>query len=261
MRGRRPPREFQSGEGDREMFQLFTNWLRCHVRGVVIAAAIGAIVALQSTLAWGQNTPRLKIKLHQFKCVEETNDGPGDDEIYVVVFVADMRGVSLPLNPPETMTFNTRVFEDVDNGSFRHPQKQVWALNGTSAARINDPDDVLILAGVMENDSARPSAVNTAVQAIASVTLMTYLNDHFDRDTIVRNLRRDMNNALDGGGGLGAVRQIPFSNGDERIGGTQELRLTAADLEAAHNGTTVTKTLEYRGDGGHYRLYFDISSN
>jgi hypothetical protein len=204
------------------------------------------------TLAWADHTDPLKIALTKLKCLEETDDGPGDDEIYVVAFVSDL---TAPL-APNSMTFKTKVLQDVDDGT-RHHHMQIWGLNGRPAP-IDNRNDVVILVALMEHDSSNPASVKDAVQAGLAFNVVSYKRNGVDRATLVGNLRSDMNGAIDLGkqSGQGLV-----SNGDERLGSSQELRLTANDLRTAQSGGTVTKTLEYRGDGGHYRLYFNITKS
>jgi len=49
-------------------------------------------------------------------------------------------------------------------------------------------------------------------------------------------------------------------NADERVGGVQELRITAANLAAAHTGTPIVKTLEVNDGGdGRYRTYYRLT--
>ncbi len=215
----------------------------------IMPVICGALLALPTSVASAQP---VQIALTKLKCLEETNDGPGDDEIYVMAFVADLAPAI-----PRTMTFKTKVLENVDDG-FRNHRMQIWSLGG-SAAAIGSPNDVLILVGLMEHDSGRTSTVKAAVQAGLFATLVNYLNDGLGRASVVRNLISDMNGILDGASAIGAIANLPFSNGDERIGRAQELVLTANELQTARNGGTVSKTLEYRGDGGHYRLYFEIT--
>jgi hypothetical protein len=217
---------------------------------VSLVAIIAALVALQPAAVWAHHTAPLKITLTKFKCIEETNDGPGDDEIYAVAFVADLT----PL-VPNPMTFKTRVREDVDEGT-RHFNLPIWAINGGLAA-IDQPNDVVILVALMEHDNSSPASVKTAVHTSLAIGVASYKQNGLDRASMIRNLQTDMNGAIDLGKASG-VRAV--SDGDERLGSAQELRLTAGDLRSARRGTTVTKSLEFRGDGGHYRLSFDITN-
>jgi hypothetical protein len=126
-----------------------------------------------------------------------------------------------------------------------------WGLDG-NAAPIADPDKVIFLAAVMENDDASPKAVRATVSTAMAGALANVVNSGMSRAAIVDRLRNDMDGALN----LGRVSGAP--NFDDRVGGVKGLRLTADDLKAAANGGR-KKKLEFAGDGGQYRVEFTLS--
>jgi hypothetical protein len=59
---------------------------------------------------------------------------------------------------------------------------------------------------------------------------------------------------------VGCVLAWPWQTADDWVGIPKELRITAADVSAAHSGTTVEKVLEHDGNNTHYRTYFRLQA-
>jgi hypothetical protein len=190
----------------------------------------------------------------RLQCIEETKEGGlergsavGSDEIYVVIFSASAHANLLS---SQALAFRTQVFAPVDKGSIRNEFLPFWGVNGNPAS-ISNVDDVIFLILLMENDKGNPDAVKAAVQSSLSINLLAELQSGNQRDQIIRRLIADMNGVAD----LGAASGRAFP--DDRIGSAQELRLTS-DLLRRARSSAVTKTLEFSGLEGRYRLYFNI---
>lgn len=181
----------------------------------------------------------------------------GADEPYVVFFIAD---ISESLNPlAKTLISRAKVFEDTEEGKTKYQSLLLWGLNGKPAPMAN-PDNVIILAAVVENDESRIDTVTSIVQTKLFANLTAYNNP--DRATLVKKLIKDMHHAIALGEMACGVRGVTLwlsqlgINQDERVGKPKELRLTWDDVMNAHNNIWVPKVLEIKGDGCHYRLHF-----
>ena len=79
----------------------------------------------------------------------EDTDESGDDEPYVVFWVGNVK------NPAASYATRTVVFDgddSMDEGDLRTKPKTVWG-----PAPIPDPNDLVILAAVVENDWSTPT--------------------------------------------------------------------------------------------------------
>lgn len=112
---------------------------------------------------------------------------------------------------------------------------------------IANPDDVILVVSVMENDDGNPMVARGLVKASAVSSLAA--SKGMDRPTRVGQLINDINSAL----------KMPTGapNFDDLVG-TKELRLKASDLQKANAGLHAINLL-FTGDGGQYRLRFELS--
>jgi hypothetical protein len=191
------------------------------------------------------------VAFKQLKCLEETDDGGSpSDEPYAIIFAADLQG---PI--PRANAFRTHVFGGTQQGDVRKQQVRFWGLD-KHAQPITDPDRVLFLVMLMENDSSSPDLVLNSARGMMFANLVALVSAGVPRAALVKALKSTMRSAAD----LGAAPGEPYP--DDQVGGAQELQIKQADLHAAQNGP-LSKSLTFRyGDGsaGRYRLDFDISS-
>jgi hypothetical protein len=192
--------------------------------------------------------PPLWMKLTHVRCFGETSDGSPSDEIYVVMFSAAVGGGLLPAGIA-TMTPLMEDFDDTDKP--RLDGTTNWGLNG-SPGPIASPNDVIFLAGMMENDSSEPEAVRLAVGTFLIAQLASYTSAGLSRSAMVSNLKTDMFAAE----GLGALSGT--LKADERIGTCLEIPVTEAHLIAARVGRIAKTELEFIGDGGLYRVRWQM---
>jgi hypothetical protein len=205
------------------------------------------------------NTP-LTVSFYQLRCIDDTSEA-NDDEPYVVFFVANLKSGFLALTDAKRST----LFGGVDAGDNRveltidysknppydlHPV-MLWGIKGNPAPII-DPNDIIILGAVMENDSSSPDSVVSAVDAVLGAKLQGYRANGFSRAKIVEKLITDMNGTIDDA----VLPGVP--DRDERLGPAKEFQLTAEDLDQARNGSSVFKYRTFYGDDGIYKVRIDI---
>ena len=202
--------------------------------------------AALNRVAQAPETP-IKISFLLLQCFETQGEG-SPDEPYVVFYVADL---SAPIFA-KGITKCSGVFRDVDDDE-THKRRNPLVLWGIDnhAAPIKNPDDVIILVALMENDESTTAAVVNAVEASLSVTLNQYRIDGLSRAQMIQNLIRDMNGAIDLGKASGGINQ------DERLGTVQEFRLTQDLLREARKGKAAA-SLHFNADGK-YRVQIDLS--
>ena len=223
-----------------------------------------------------QRVPNVTVTLTKIHCIEETDESSASDEIYVVAFTADMGGISqdvidglglLGLSEDDAksvaskvglkqMTKVTNVYEDFDKGEDRHPNLKLWGLNNKPRPLPN-PEDVIFLVAMMENDNSSHTVVRDTVDAMIIVRLVNLLGAGFDSSDIVDELRQTMFGALNTGALAGAGSGIEALNIDERLGYPTELTLTVQDRISLLQGTSsIGKQMTFEGSGGKYKLYF-----
>ncbi len=201
----------------------------------------------------------ITIAVREIKCIEETNE-VGSDEPYVLVV-----GVNLKAFVPNVEAVLYGAWNDVDTGETHgtmpippniNPnvldalpiiwRKPFWGLNGQPAA-IDNPDDVIFLVALMENDDGKPKAARGLVKGAVVASLASSTQE--SRAVRIQKLIADMNSAL----------AIPTGapNFDDQVGSPQELRLTSQDLSLASTKVH-TKSLRFAGDGGKYDVVFEL---
>ena len=206
------------------------------------------------------------ISLH---CIVDTDEFDSD-EPYVLVFVADITRQNLvpaarttmygpwgDADPGETMV--TTPIPDGAPAQFIVDalpwRRACWGIGG-GPATIGDAEDLLVLVALMEHDNGSPGGVRTGMHAQVFAALAgyfpEYVADRMTRQELVDNLRRDIDGALSGPIAFG------FIEGEDLAGPATEVPVTNDDLEALHNGA-VERDIDLKGDGGHYRVRFELS--
>ena len=195
----------------------------------------------------------IQIYLTNIHCNEET-DEVGADEPYVLVTAVNLAstvsvaGFPVPLPAFEVVRYGP--FEDVDEDeTYFAPgiSQSFWSLTNAPAT-LNDPDKVIFVVALMENDNGDPEALRGIVKGIVGGSVLGSLS--FDRNNKVIKLISDVNSAL------GTPTGAP--NFNDKVGDPQELRFSSEELNQAESGQTVSKTLVFNGDGGSYTLTFEV---
>lgn len=245
---------FTSSKNTRSKFGLLSRLIAC-----MILAAFTVCGMPVASHAAPVNTP-LTISFFQLRCIDDTVEANAD-EPYVVFFVANLKSGIVAATDAKRST----LFGDVGAGDERveltidwsktpafnpHPV-MLWGIKGKPAP-ILDPNEIIILAAVMENDSSSPDSVVSAVDSILAAKLQVYRANGFSRAKIVEKLITDMNGAIDAAVITGVIDR------DERLGPAKEFQLTSQDLEQARNGSTVFKNRAFYGDDAIYKVRLDI---
>ena len=227
--------------------------------------------------------PPISIAVTKVQCVDDTEEFDSD-EPFVVVFVADVsRRIAVPGSPtitiPSAATTVTGPWNDADAGEtletlpilpilprdswnkFEAAMGQVlrkpcWAFDGGLAV-IQDPDDVIILAAVVEEDSRGHESLRGIVHGLMFASVTALINDvvngQMSRATMIARLREDMESAIEAG------RKTSVPDFSDKVGKVQELRLTDEDLDVAGHGTRIRRlSFGAGGDEGGYRVRFEL---
>jgi hypothetical protein len=188
------------------------------------------------------------VSAESFRCHTET-DEVGADEPYFLVGAVDLAntvpvaGFAAPI--PASNVVRYGAFGDVDaQETHGVPFAPFWGLNGDE--RGLNPDSVIFVVGLMENDDGNPEALRGIAAAQLSATLFATLGA--PRPTVVGRVLQ----------ALGSSMQVPTGgpSTDEAVGLPQELRFTQADVALAETGNAARQSLRFQGDGGDYTLTF-----
>ncbi|MFK7996954.1 MAG: RICIN domain-containing protein [Granulosicoccus sp.] len=189
----------------------------------------------------------LKISLDKITCIEET-DEVGADEPYVLVTTVDysslitVAGLSVPIPNFEVVRYGP--FSDVDKGETHRVSPDApsfWGIANSPVA-LTDPDSVIFIVSVMENDDGDAEAKRSVVKGIIAGSVFGSLS--LSRDEQATKLINDIDAAL------GIPTGAPSF--DERIGRSQRLRFSVEELMLANFPFGVEKPLRFVGDGGVY---------
>ena len=203
--------------------------------------------------------PNVKIMLTKMRCLRET-DEVGSDEPYVLVFAAMIEKVGGLVNIPSAATTIYGPWNNTDEGDLVETavhlggkqvmaSKNFWGLDG-HAQQLNDPDNVIFLAGLMENDDADTGGIRAALHAQLFAAISSYANSKMSRESMVKKLKGDMRDVLKG------VTVTGLPNNDDFVGIT-EVRFGEQSLKEVEH-QTIVKAYELAGDGGRYRLRFEM---
>lgn len=206
---------------------------------------------------------KVKIALTRMRCLEETSEYSDSDEPYVLVFAARLQKVAGLVTIPSAQTVMYGPWEDVDKGDLVTtnriqigppvkllPPVNFWGING-QAEELANLDDAIFIVALMENDDAEPGGIRAGTHAQMFAAITSYANANMSHATMVSKLKKDMKDILTGI----TVTGIPSS--DDLIG-VSEVRFDADALQKASTAVQV-KNIELAGDGGKYRLRFEMS--
>ncbi|QHW00259.1 LGFP repeat-containing protein [Spirosoma endbachense] len=185
----------------------------------------------------------IQIYLSSIRCVSDTSELT-PDEPYVLVTV-----VNLAATPVPTFDVTLYAFDGVSSRETHYSQgisSSFWGINARPA-QLTDPNNVIFLVTLMENDDGNPQALRSIVKGIVGSSILGSLS--LDRTNKVMALLRDVNSAS------GTPTGGP--NYDDKIGPSQELVFSMEDLARAERGELIQKTTWSRGDGGSYTMTFE----
>jgi hypothetical protein len=213
-------------------------------------------------------TATCKIKVGAVRVLDESSELSSSDEPYVIVWVADVSNMIAGISVPNAKT-TLYAFTDADEGELlttimddqfprpTHPafpiSEYCWGPND-KPTQINGPDQLVILAGMMENDDGSPSAARAVVNGLMAGSIANMAGAGLSRADMVKRLTTDLDGALT------QARITGAPDFDDRIGPVKELRLTQADLDVVAQHKTASKTVTFNGGDadGAYRVRFDL---
>ena len=180
----------------------------------------------------------------------------GDDEPYVIVASIDLlgfisagtvAGVPIGTAVPQVHVVKVGPWAGVAAGETHYvselpaaSRRDFWDLDADPRV-IAQPQDVIFLAAVVENDGSSPDAIRGAVETNLNGTKWNNLNR--DYDTLVDTMSSSMAAAIDTAriAGLSPAHL----NADDRIGPVRHVRLTDADLDTLQDLDPVEKSLTF----------------
>ncbi len=202
---------------------------------------------------------KVKIALTKMRCLIETDEN-GSDEPYVLVFAAKIKNVAGAVNIPSAITVKYGPWENVDEGDLVStgfklggqtilPVENFWGLDG-NAQEMTQPEDAIFLVALMENDDAGTGGIRAGLHAQLFAAITSYANAGMSRATMVSKLKKDVKDVLTGITVTGIPNSDDFVNVAELSFSTSEITKAASQ--------TVIKKIELKGDGGKYRLQFEM---
>lgn len=204
----------------------------------------------QTTGKLSSNPATYLVRYRGFRC-DKTTDGPGSDEIYVIIAASFADSAGRPVTATEKHP--DEIIGDVDNG-------EIFGEAGRNVYQ-GRPQNLLLTVTVMEHDQGDPyeyrNAVNTAVVGAYAKLVSAYPPLLFaDPLTGYPVSRAVLNFSAAVEGALGAGDDVIGTT--TRLISTDEMRGMANQPSSDDRGTHYNFFTEHRGHGGVYRVYFDV---
>lgn len=185
----------------------------------------------------------LGIELASLHCVKTTGGIPNADSVFALLFGADLAGLTprfvTRLSGPTTM----------DDGDDQPQGVDIWGLavegEKVLGERISNPDDIVLIAGLVENDQPDPGATRGTVNGIMGAQLASALTSGSDRAAIVTQLGQAMKD------GINVMNALPFNLGDDLID-VDEIRVTWDAIRSAWRGHDVVFETTFKGQDARY---------
>lgn len=192
-------------------------------------------------------------------CLEETNDGLGtSDEPYVVLLAARTVACSSDNDGCGIQSFaeNIGSFHEVDSGESRQCEIKNLALIN-SAYVSGGVDSLIMLIGIIEYDGENKWGFFKAEHLLVPHWMDgEHFSDEQDRKRGVDVLRSNLNNEMEDH----ISRENVYGDPSEIVGRLQELRFTEEDRRITWLGSTVTRNLTFKADGGEYMMSFQLKA-
>ncbi len=185
----------------------------------------------------------LNVVLANLHCVKTTGGIPNADSVFALLFGADLSS-TVP-------RFVTRLGgpTTIDDGDDQPLDVEIWGVGTVSGniqgERIRKPADVVLIAGLVENDQPDPNATRGTVNGIMAAQLASALTSGSDRPAIVGQLGQAMND------GINVTNAIPLNLGDDLID-VDEIQLNWDMVRAAWRGHDVEFETEFKGQDARY---------
>lgn len=207
----------------------------------------------QLTQCFLQNVPNapVTVRFESLVCLDQ-NDEPftESDEPYLIVYTLNIPNLANPV--PDARAFKIGRFLDVDSGDTVFGAGNIWDTNG-SARLITDPNSVVILVAMVEEDDTGVDVVRTAVQTLMiPIVASNIAAAATDPDAFRFRLMEGMQGAI-----RTAVKAAVGSQ-DDLIGTVQQIRLTRPMLDRVRRFGSESFTLNFSSSDTRYSARFRL---
>lgn len=185
---------------------------------------------------------------------------PEADEPYLIVYALNLpTTIPTNLSPsnflPDARAFKIGTMHGVDSGESVSRPTDVWDTNGRAQV-IADPNRVVILVALLEEDDSGADYVRTAVQTGMPVVIATNLPALFTdpegfRARLLEGMRGVIATALN-------LFPLPPESADDLIGAVQQIRLTRTMLNNAIVRGSVPIPLNFATSDTRYSASFRL---
>lgn len=203
-----------------------------------------------------QNLPPfpVTVTVHSVTCHDQDDVGLfEDDEPYVLVYALNIPNSVKNPSIPDARVFKAGPFRGTDSGETVFSGLRVWDTNGNPAI-VTKPDDVILLAALIEEDDTGADLVRTVLQTAMVVVLGTNLPALGDRPAFIQRMSEGMRGAL-----KGAFKATvpPFSH-DDLVGPVQQVSLTSDILRKVGLGTPHPIFLSFVSNSASYTVELKV---
>lgn len=201
--------------------------------------------------------PPLTVTFDSLFCIDQHDTQilfvPESDEPYLIVYAVNIPGPGAPV--PDGRAFLIGPMRGVDSGESASRPTNVWDTNGR-AQPIPDPNKVILLVALLEEDDSGADYVRTAVQTGMVPILATNIQAAFTdpegfRARLVEGMRGVIRTALN-------LFPLPPESADDLIGAVQQIRLTKTMLNNAIVRGSVPIPLSFTSSDAGYNASFRL---
>jgi hypothetical protein len=202
----------------------------------------------------------LKIEFKYFKCIEESSDGPGSDETFLVVLkgTIDISGYY------KYKAYTTSIFEDVDSEEIRSQNILIYNNTKNTSEHYSwkaEPHNYIFLIGMAECDDCISHLRSWNGYHIHNYG--TFYATEAGADTRGRGLQQYSYPTRDIALKAAFINLIKVFNIYDAVEslGVHELKFTEQEIDYARRnpGKPVPKTLTFTGDDSHYEAIFHLT--
>ncbi|AKJ07019.1 hypothetical protein ATI61_10519 [Archangium gephyra] len=207
---------------------------------------------LNACLLKGVSPVPMVMSVKSISCRNANDPGPFEsDEPYVLVYVLNLPSLANPALPsPKVVLVGPLSGVDAKE-THPAPANILWGINGAPAT-IPNPDDIILLVAMLENDNAPPASVRTAVEVAMGPILALNLTSIGNRAEFVARLSNGMQGAIQ------TAVKLGLPDPDDQIGTVQELRISRLDVAKAFHFGNTTLDLTFKGDDSHFKVNFQL---
>lgn len=131
------------------------------------------------------------------------------------------------------------------------PANVLWGVDNVPRP-ITNPDDVILLVALLEQDSTGAQSVRTTVELQMGILIALNLLILGNREEFVSRMLIGMQGAIK------TAVKVGQPNPDDPIGPVKELRLSRLDVAQAFHSGSKSLMLPFKGDGANYQVFFKL---